>query len=273
MFSLWEEGGTLAWGQDPGPDGTIPVRLFIDGRAQGAFPAPATSEYLLVLQGGPIGDKALSQGHNPGEREVEAMAYWVDRRLRSHEIWLAMIAEDTAPELRHALMARPNWKVVLLAERYVLLADVSDPRGRSLYDGVLAGTARFPEPSVAELTTSWTLLTSTSAVEARRGLAAARRSFELRPTSLAVRTARRADRFPELRGQLASWCETLVRDWQENKERYLARDGVLERTAATIVAAEYLLEAGGGSLGAPWLNGALTRLREVRKAEWDRSAW
>ena len=55
MFNYWTEGGAIAFGQKPDPvTGDIPLKLFMDGRAQAAYNHDTFQLWQYIYYGGPI---------------------------------------------------------------------------------------------------------------------------------------------------------------------------------------------------------------------------
>jgi hypothetical protein len=62
MFNYWTEGGALAFGQKPDPvTGDIPLKLFMDGRAQAAYNHDTFLLWQTIYYGGPLMQKLRQQ--------------------------------------------------------------------------------------------------------------------------------------------------------------------------------------------------------------------
>ena len=241
-FNFWEEGGFLEWVQEPRrgfPD--LPLKLFIDGRAQEAFPAAVVRTYLELAVGGPAGVDSTSEGRAPSPQELGAMAEWVDARLKRDGIWVAFLpAERRGDGAARALSARPNWKVVYLDPSQGIVVDSDDPRGQRLDAAVAGGTAAFPDEATRLLTLAARSSTTRDPGERRGALSAAARSFALRPSAAAVAVALQAGATAELRGETVALLKGVIDEYRRDERRMLRENGFFERATAVIAAASFL---------------------------------
>ncbi len=278
MYNNWVEGGTLEWCQRP--DATTartPLQVYIDGRAQGAFPVSAVERYLAIEGGGPAGLAAIREGRGLSPAETLSVGAWVDAQLRTEGIWVVLLPEGDSPKpIMRGLLARENWQVAYLAPYHVLFVDVDTNRGRELYAGVFDGATRFPDEASRLLTQAYNLFRRDDAGSAREALSDAIGAFSSRPTALAVQTARRAAAFPELKPHLDEFARGIVADYQSHLERYRSEAGFLERNGAAVVAATYLRDA---AREAAWngttagLESMLVVMEDDRARAWHRAYW
>lgn len=278
MYNIWVEGGTLEWCQQPDPaTGRTPLQVFIDGRAQGAFPLSAMLRYLALEGGGPTGLTAGIDGRVMSREETVAAGAWLDARLKEEGVAVALIPEeDSTKPIMRGLLTRENWQVAFLAPYHVLFVNVDTPRGRAVAEGVFTGTTRFPDESSRHLTRAYNLFRKADLESARRALDDAIRAYSSRPAALAVQTARRAAAYPELAPSLDEFARGIVADYERNVERYLGENGFLERNGAAIVAAVYLRDAArehGRAQEASSLDAAIERMDRARERVWGRAYW
>jgi len=278
MYNSWVEGGTLAWCQQPDPaTGRTPLQVFIDGRAQGAFPLSAMLRYVALEGGGPTGVTAGIDGRVMTREETGEVGRWLDARLQEEGVSVALIPEeDSTKPIMRGLLTRDSWQVAFLAPYHVLFVRTNTPGGRALVEGVLTGTTRFPDESSHLLTRAYVLFRTADPANARRALADSIRAYSLRPVALAVQTARRAAAYPELRPGLDEFARGIVSDYERNLERYLEENGFLERNGAAIVAAVYLRDAAkeqGRAQEASALDATIERMDRARERVWGRAYW
>jgi hypothetical protein len=278
MYNNWVEGGTLEWCEEPDPiTGRIPLQVYIDGRAQGAFPPAALERYLALEGGGPVGLRALGEGRTPTPSESAQIGSWIDAELAAEGVRFALLPEgDAAKPIMRGLLASESWQVVFLAPDHVLLADTRSDRGRDLYAGVFDGRTRFPDDFSRLLTRAYALFRRGDAVSAAEGFSDAVRAYSQRPLALAVQTARRAATYPELEPRLEGFARGVVEDYRRNLQRYLSEAGFLERNGAAVVAATYLRDAArahGQNDAALAMTAVLAGMERERARVWRRAYW
>jgi len=278
MYNSWIEGGSLEWCQQPDPDsGRTPLQVFIDGRAQGAFPLNALVRYLALEGGGPIGLTVISEGREMRREEARQIGAWLDVRLKEEGVSVVLLPEeDSQKPIMRGLLNRDNWQVAFLAPYHVLFVNVDTPRGRELVTGASDGTTRFPDESSRLLTRSYNLFRRGDLDGAREGLSCAIRAFSVEPAALAVQTARRAAAFPQLVPRLDEFARDIVSDYQRNLKRYLSEPGFLKRTGAAVVAATYLRDSAqtdSRPAEAATYGSMLEDMEKERARVWGRAFW
>jgi len=276
-FGFWEEGGFLAWAQRPEPaDGSLPVRLFIDGRAQEAFAGAIVPDYIELAVGGPAGAAAVAAGRALSGAELAAMAAWTDARMKREGMWLAFIPEERRNEgIARALAASPSWRVVFQDEFHSVLADRNDERGRRLDEHIERGEAVFPGEQARLLTQAVRAAYSMRPEVRRRGLEAAVQAYRERPSVAAAMAALRLAA-GELRPEAVRFASSLVAEYRSHEMRLLAEPGFAERAGATIAAAQLLAEearrSGRAAEVAPLAElvrqADLARARVLRRTMW-----
>jgi hypothetical protein len=241
-FGFWEEGGFLEWVQRPeAVSGELPLRVLIDGRAQEAFPATIVRDYLELAVGGPAGVDATAERRAPTPRELAAMAAWVGQRLRRDGIWVAFLpTERLGDGVARALQASPDWRVVYRDPAQSILVDSGDARGRRLDAAVASGEAVFPDEAIRELTAAVRGAGAGDTGGRRAALAAAARSWALRPSAAAVAAALQAGAAPELREEAVAFAVGVVDGYRREAERYRNENGLFERASGVIAAASFL---------------------------------
>jgi hypothetical protein len=278
MYNSWVEGGSLEWCQQPDPDsGRTPLQVFIDGRAQGAFPPNAMVRYLALEGGGPIGLTGISEGREMRREEAKQIGAWLEARLKEEGVSVVLLPEeDSQKPIMRGLLNRDNWQVAFLAPYHVLFVNVDTPRGRELVTGVFDGTTRFPDESSRLLTRSYNLFRRGDLDDAREGLSCAIQAFSVEPVALAVQTARRAAAFPQLVPRLDEFARGIVSDYQRNLKRYLSEPGFLKRNGAAVVAAIYLRDAAQSDTRpaeAASYGSVLEEMEKERARVWGQAFW
>jgi len=245
VWNLWEEGGYLAWCQDPGPgSGRVPVQVFIDGRAQGAYPADALRAYYLLRAGGPTGREASLEGRRMTGGELERARLWTRRELATAGVWLADVPyaqQDMV--ISFLLLNMESWQVVYADEEHTLLADTDTPGGRALSLGVESGTTRFPDDFSAALTRARRAVGGRAGAEPRRIVALARDVFAIHPSPRAVRLVAARSTEGVDRGAEVGFYREVVGEFFANRERHRGQNGYAKRLLAIEAALEVLVES------------------------------
>lgn len=201
LFNLWEDGGYLAWCQQPERGGGLPNRVFVDGRAQLAYDGGVIADYLDLLDGGPA---------DPVRRRREAAPWqdqaggWVHQRLRRDGVWLAVLpATPDGDRLAGWLQALGLWQPVYHGPDGTVVAAVASDGGAALREAVLDRRAGFPDEPSRLTSEGALLLAQGGGGNARRALESALAGFRLRPGFRAlVVAAAAAAASPELGGEL-----------------------------------------------------------------------
>jgi len=250
-WNFWEEGGYLAWGQTPSAaTGRLPVQVFIDGRAQGAYPAEALRNYYMLRAGGPAGEEAGAQRREMSRAELERARLWVRRQMAASGAWLADLpyAQQDLP-ISFLLLNSESWRVVYADEEHTLLADTDTPDGRALSLGIDSGSTRFPDDFAAALTRL--RLTAGSGAELGRVVALARGVLAIHPSARAVRlVAASAGAAPDRASAVAFYRE-VVAEFFANRARHRGEDGYLKRLVTVEAALTALADVArsGGDAG------------------------
>jgi hypothetical protein len=242
MWNFWVDGGFFAWCQQPDPaTGAIPVRIFIDGRAQANYDVDVMQSYDLLGEGGPAGMAITKAGRDFTPEEAEAAAAWVGRRLGQLGVGLASIPSDRQrTAIARAVFNLPNWQVVYMDPWRTLCADTSTAAGKALADGIDTGSTSFPDPDSGFLTRAYRLLRRGGAGSGPKILALARKAYDLRPSRRAVAYAVEQAGDDSLRAPVRSFCESLTRDFFANRAHYESSPGYAERLLAVDAALEFL---------------------------------
>jgi hypothetical protein len=240
LFAFWQETGYVMWAQDPEPaTGRLPVQVFIDGRAQGAYPIETFRRYIHLRDGGPTGGAVKQQERRFTPAEANEVRAFLQGNLRALGVNLALIpAEEARIPISQALFNTPGWQVVYMDHRHSLLADTTTPEGKALAEGVWSGTTRFPAGESGGLTRCFLLLQRRDEASGREALTLARQVLAQEPSQRAVVYAVQA-------GEVAGLGDELDVLLRATAESYLGQREVLLRHDGTYGALEAALAALG----------------------------
>lgn len=244
MMNYWTEGGFIAWGQEPDPKtGKTPLQLFMDGRAQAAYNVSAFDEWSYIWGGGKPMEEILASGRKIGPEDYKQIGQWITQRLRSHEVWVALIpAQQFDSVFARGLEASGQWPVVYLDNKQKLYVDINSPQGRDLFDGVLSGKTVYPDQFLTELNMAFHLLAYQTDPNAKAvGLEHAIKAYRLQPTPMPMLLILGpAARNEHLRPAIRAFCQEVCQDFQANRHSYRTRHGYRARLEAVRLASDWL---------------------------------
>jgi len=242
MFNYWTRGGLIAYGQEPDPEtGEIPLKLFMDGRAQAAYNVDAYYLWSQIIEGGPLAEQLRLSRRRPTLAQFRQISDWVDQQLKKHQVWVVLMpVGQLGNMLCTVLESRPNWRAGYISSSQKMYIDISTEPGRRLFQAVMQDRAVFANEAWRLLTKGSNLLRHRQQQARQQGLELAIRSFELCPSGLAMREILRADRYPALRERLQQFCKKWLADFETNLQRYRLQDAYIEKCRAAMGAANYL---------------------------------
>lgn len=246
MFNYWTEGGFIAWGQTPDPNtGRTPLQLFMDGRAQAAYDRRVFDLWSRIIAGGDPAERAAAAGRTGSELTKEdftAIGDWVASELAKYDVWAILMpsGQFRTPFVR-GLDYSLDWQIAFVNNKQRLYVNIETPKGRRLYDDVIAGRAVFPDEFSADFTRGHDFLSLAGEETRRQGLEMLIKAFEANPSVGPLLDALNlADQLPQLRPRVTEVCQAYVDRFQQNKAEYARTDGYNLRIAAASYALSHL---------------------------------
>jgi hypothetical protein len=267
MWNFWDEGGFLAFCQQPEPArGTLPVGIFIDGRAQAAYDPQALRSYLDLLNGpgrsGQAGESLATVA------DLDSLRAWTARRLHELDVSLALIpAGQQRTAFARAAASMPGWQLVYIDAEHTLFVDTGSAGGRALAERVASGAAHYPDEASAKLTAAFRLLPPRTEEDQRRAVELAVLSYHAAPSSLAVLCATRAAHTPAAGLEALRFCRGVAEEFTSNRDRYREGAGYSVRLEAATLALEYLATVAKSTDQAELLRWAGVRLSNCREEQ------
>jgi len=262
MFNYWTEGGFITWGQEPDPNtGRIPLLLFIDGRSQAAYNRTAFDLWTAIMYGGQPGSvgfdivtaaraKAKMMGRDTDDisdlltdEDWVKIGQTISPELRKRDVWIAMMpAAQFDCTFVQAIERNPDWRIVFVNNKEKIYVDITTPKGKQLYDGMLDDTTRYPDDFCKYLARAHRLLMWEPDVAAKRqGVAYAIKAFSLNQSAgPMLELILTAARFVELRPEVTRHCWAWYDDFNKNKDRYVKEHGYRLRLQAARLACLHL---------------------------------
>ncbi|NIA17448.1 MAG: hypothetical protein GWO86_03780, partial [Planctomycetes bacterium] len=244
MFNYWTEGGFIAYGQIPDPNtGKTPLQLFMDGRAQAAYNTRAYKRWMYIMSGGAPARRAMRAGRkNMTNSDYVEIGKWLDATFKKDDVWVVLMpASQFNSTLIKGLERHPDWRPVFLNNGQKMLADITSPQGKALYEGMFTGRTKFPDEYSRLLTTSHTLLRTKNKQNLNQGLARLIKAMEINPSQMTVIElfgAVRRDK--ELEPKVTAFLKKYFEDFDANKDKYAGRDGYRSRLIAAMLAGNYM---------------------------------
>ena len=245
MYNYWTEGGFIAWGQEPDPNtGEIPLKLFMDGRAQAAYDVAMFDLYLGVLSGGPIPSAAARAGGRLTDKDYVQISNWIGEQLRKYGVWVVLMPElESRKTFTRALEYSTDWPIVYLDDKQRLFVDVKSPKGMALYQGVFTGKTRYPNDYLAQMAVGHNLRMVADGEQKEKGLEYLVKALQDNPTPAPmVELLYFRLRWPELQPRIDEVCQAYVKDFEDNKATYARQDGYNLRLHAARLALTRLEE-------------------------------
>ena len=252
MFNHWTEGGAVAFGQKTDPEtGQIPLKLFMDGRAQAAYDHKIFRLWQLIKSGGPpaarahgLRGKDARGRYKPLFREdLVKIGEWVDAQLKPHGVWIILMPiTEVNSDFTMGIMRLTKWRTAFMDNYQFLMFDSKTPQGKKLLNNILNKKVKYPNQFSQNLTLAKNLLILQNPIRARQGLAHAIKAFDIEnsqgPMQLLVHDAAR--RHPHLRAPANAYIKKFLDDFIKNKDTYAKQGGYVKKLVAAMIAANHL---------------------------------
>ncbi len=242
MFNYWTEGGFIAWGQDPDPDGHTPLQLFMDGRAQAAYNYNAYILWSELMSGGPIPQKARMRNQNLVPEDYAQIGTWLDERLKYYKVWVVLMPSNQfeTPFVK-GLDYCASWRIVFLDDKQKLFVDITTPRGQELFNGIENGNTKYPDEYFRNIMISHNSMVDNDASRLQKGLNCALDAFSQNPTRTPIQLIQRFyEIYPQFRPEIDTYWKKYLDDYEANKQKYLNSDGYYFRAIGALMAMGHL---------------------------------
>ena len=243
VFNYWTEGGAVAFGQIPDPEnGKIPLKLFMDGRAQAAYEHDIFRLWQNIHAGGPIARQAMMKGKKITPERMKEVGAWIDEQLRKYDVWVALMpkSQENSTFMR-ALIQKANWKTAYLDNTQHLLVNIETHQGKQLIDKILSDEAVFPDVYSKSITTSTAILENNYRQRTNDLYTMSKVAFEERQDqSTTLLIIEIVKRIPGLRMKNAADLQAYVDDFIQHKDDYQKQDGYSLRLSSAELSARFL---------------------------------
>ena len=247
MFNHWTEGGAIAFGQKTDPEtGHIPLKLFMDGRAQAAYDHKTFRLWQDIKSGGPPAAQAhrlRGRGKPLLHADFVKIGEWIDEQMKAHGVWIILMpVTEINTDFTMSVMRLSKWRIAFMDNYQFLMFDSQTPQGKQLLDNILNKKAKYPNEFSRNLTFAKNLLLLRNPDVARQGLDHLIKAFEIDnsqgPMQLLIHDVAR--RHPRLRAPVNACIKKFLDDFMKNKNTYAKQGGYLKKLVAALIAANYL---------------------------------
>jgi hypothetical protein len=241
MFNYWTEGGAIAFGQKPDPEtGEIPLKLFMDGRAQAAYNHEKFVLWSYIHAGGKTAFEIARSGRRPTKSDYIKIGREIDTLLGKYDVWVTVMpVTQLNSNFIKGITTHKDWKVTYLDDEQMMLVDTDTAKGKDLFNRVISAEAKFPNEFAKNLTLSRNLLRTNSKQLIERGFEYAGKAFEQKKTHTALIEIINAGRYNFLREKVKKILKDFIDDFLANRQEYRSQGGYMKRTIAAFYAANY----------------------------------
>jgi hypothetical protein len=262
VFNYWTEGGAIAFGQEPDPEiGQIPLKLFMDGRAQAAYNHDKFRLWQEIFSGGPDGQKAASiqrqlaflrKQHQTNtnkyknaletvDESLRKAGPWIHEQLRDHNVWVVLMPKSQEDSIfMQAIRKTSNWKTAYIDNTQHLLVDSEASQGKALLNRILQDVAVFPNAYSKNLSTAQVIIESQDAKRSQDLYRLTKNAFDESPQPTATLAMRSLIGFAMFRENAIKDLKQFLNDFVKNKDAYMKKNGALSWLSSAEIAARTL---------------------------------
>jgi hypothetical protein len=242
VFNYWTEGGAIAFGENPDPEtGEIPLKLFMDGRAQAAYNHDIFRLWQLIYSGGPAIQQAQLKGGQIDSEILKASGQWIDTQLKERHVWVVLMPQTQSnTTFMRALKQIGNWKTAYIDNTQHLLVDTDTPQGKALINRILADTAVFPDAFSEQLTTATVVIATKDGNRFNELYDRVTVAFKDQPSPIAASTLMQLSGIPSFREKVAVFFQQSLDDLEKTQKAYRETDGFGLRLNSASMAAHFL---------------------------------
>jgi hypothetical protein len=246
MFNHWTEGGAVSFGQIPNPEtGHIPLKLFMDGRAQAAYDHKTYKLWAEIKRGGPTVTRAAMAGRELTSTDYVEIGKWINEKLKAYDVWVVLMPSTQVNDPRYncftrSLSSTKNWRIAYLDNSQYLYIDTNTAKGKELINKVINQQATYPNEFSKFLSIGYNLLFLRDEKASLMGFEYILKAFEIDPSEASMRLLRASVKRGHIRSRALSNREKFLADFTTNKNVYEKESGYLKKLMAARLAAGYL---------------------------------
>jgi len=243
MFNYWTEGGFIAWGQEPDPNGKTPLQLFMDGRAQAAYDYESYTLWSEIMFGGELVQRIKMMNREFSPEDYAQIGAWLNEKMKKYDVWVVLMPTNQfdTPFVK-GLEYSPDWRLVYLDDKQKLYVDITTERGKEIFEGIENGATKYPAESYRDIIIAHNALVfSREPAVLTKALESAMKAYEDEPSRITIQMIQIFyDRYPLLKPRIDEFWKKVTDDFRTNKESILKEGGYHHRVVAALVGSEYL---------------------------------
>ena len=242
VFNYWTEGGAVALGQKPdAKTGRIPLKLFMDGRAQAAYNHDKFRLWQTIFSGGPIVQQARAQKKKISQKDLKGIGQWIDGQLGEHQVWVVLIPSSQKDStFMKALKTTENWKTAYIDNVQHMVVNTKTPQGENLISQILQDQISFPSDYSKGLTTLRAVTENKYRDRYKELYTLAKGEFDAFPFPFTMISLMNLRGFPAFKKNVYEDITSYIDDFIQKKEVYKNESGYLQRLATADICARFL---------------------------------
>jgi hypothetical protein len=243
VFNYWTEGGAVAFGQNPDPEtGQIPLKLFMDGRAQAAYNHNTFRLWQTIHAGGSIARKTMMKDGKISPEKMKEIGKWIDQQLKQYDVWVILMPKSQeGSTFMRAVRQQANWKTAFIDNTQHLMVNIQTPQGKDLIDKILNDTAVFPDSYSKSISTSTAIFENNDRQRTKDLYPMVKSAFDQSqdPTTT-LSMIEIAKRIPGLREKIIEDLQAYLDGFIQDKDAYQKKDGYSLRLKSAEISARFL---------------------------------
>ncbi|MEN6309465.1 MAG: hypothetical protein ABFD91_17085 [Anaerohalosphaeraceae bacterium] len=244
MFNYWTEGGAIAFGQKADPKtGEIPLKLFMDGRAQAAYNHDTFTLWQVIYGGTecPAVKNAFLARRAMTDTDYRAMAEWINQMLKPYDVWVVLVPMNQGnSDFMKALSRSGNWKTAYYDNCQWMMVDTRHEKGETLISSIINGSAVFPNELSRNMTLTKLLPTVFNSNLSSTLEQSAAEAFRIRPCTVTLIELINAGMTTGNHKLILDQLTAYLTDFEANRAAYRKQDGYLERLRCAIITSDNL---------------------------------
>ncbi|MHC4926796.1 MAG: hypothetical protein ACYTER_05615 [Planctomycetota bacterium] len=244
MFNYWTEGGAVAFGQTPDPEtGHVPLKLFMDGRAQAAYNHDKFKMWQSMFAGGPIIQTARQNEEKLTGEIYKQAGDWITDKL-GDDVWITMMPKTQAKSVfMRALKKTGRWKTVYLDDYQHIMVNARSEKGQALINRVLAREAKFPNIYARNMTTCMAIIENKDVEQYKDLYALLNKAFNDFPSPSVISALLNIQKSVQNKTAIQKDVQSYLDDFIKNRDAYRKEDGYFQRLTSARIAAQAIKES------------------------------
>jgi hypothetical protein len=211
----------------------------MDGRAQAAYNRDTFDLWSTIMAGGEltgeIAERARVRGQSLTGADYLKIGQWMDEQMKKRAIWVVLMPaevfaspdQDAKYHAIKGLEYNPNWRLVFLDREQKIFVDITTPRGRELFEGILTGQTIYPDEAHRNLILAHTYyLYLPELSDRKKGFEFALEAFKLEPSATPLlEVMAYGAKYIDLKPEVDRVCESYMEQFTQNKDLWPRQDG------------------------------------------------